>query len=247
MEHKPLAKLQTIADVKIAEPTAPMSREQRLQRWIEVLEANANRQLRPLYQIEYLSAQERREYCSNSSPLVIAYEDSVLRAEGLKSDRVGDCLAFFQITERQVHHAFCSCHVGSTFSARDAAARLRHLLPPKNLQARRLRASCNASEISSSRAKSTRQGSAQHPWADSKAHPRLGKDAGWGARRLDAFSAQPALTGGFAGLLSVSVYVIRYCKRTGCSGQVDGGDTRGSRCVSRYRSTHERREKDRQS
>jgi hypothetical protein len=132
MEHKPLAELQTIADVKIAEPTAPMSREQRLQRWIEVLEANGNRKLRSLYQIEYLSAQERREYCSNSSPLVVAYEDSVLRAEGLKSDRVGDCLAFFQITERQVHHAFCSCHVGSTFSARDAAARLRHLLPPKN-------------------------------------------------------------------------------------------------------------------
>ena len=60
MEHKPLAELQTIADVKIAEPTAPMSREQRLQRWIEVLEANGNRKLRSLYQIEYLSAQERR-------------------------------------------------------------------------------------------------------------------------------------------------------------------------------------------
>ena len=50
MEHKPLAELQTIADVKIAEPTAPMSREQRLQRWIEVLEANGNRKLRSLYQ-----------------------------------------------------------------------------------------------------------------------------------------------------------------------------------------------------
>ena len=63
MEHKPLAELQTIADVKIAEPTAPMSREQRLLRWIEVLEANGNRKLWPLYQIEYLSAEERREYC----------------------------------------------------------------------------------------------------------------------------------------------------------------------------------------
>ena len=76
MEHKALAELQTIADVKIAEPAAPMSREQRLQRWIEVLEANGDRKLRSLYQIEYLSAQERREYCSNSSPLVVAYEDA---------------------------------------------------------------------------------------------------------------------------------------------------------------------------
>ncbi len=132
MEHKALAELQTIADVKIAEPAAPMSPEQRLLRWIEVLEANASRRLSSLYEIEYLSTQERRECRSNSSPLTVAYEDSVLRADGLKGERVGDCLAFFQLTERQVHHAFCSCHVGTTFSARDAAARLRHLLPPKN-------------------------------------------------------------------------------------------------------------------
>jgi hypothetical protein len=132
MEHKPLAELQAVADVTIAEPPRPMSREERLERWIEVLEANASRKLQSLYEIEYLSARERQECRSDGSPLTVAYEDPVLRAEGLKSDRVGDCLAFFQITEREVHHAFCSCHVGTTFSGKDAAARLRHLRPPKN-------------------------------------------------------------------------------------------------------------------
>ena len=61
MEHKPLLELQAVADVKIAEPAPPMTREQRLERWIEVLEASATRRLRSLYEIEYLSSQERNE------------------------------------------------------------------------------------------------------------------------------------------------------------------------------------------
>ena len=132
MEHKPLLELQAVADVRVAEPAPPMTREQRLERWIEVLEASATRRLRSLYQIEYLSPQERNECRSHDSPLTVAYEDPVLRAEGLKSDRVGDCMGFFEITERQLHHAFCSCHVGTTFSAKDAAARLRHLVGKRN-------------------------------------------------------------------------------------------------------------------
>jgi hypothetical protein len=132
MEHKPLAELQAVADVVIAEPAPPMTRQQRLERWIEVLQANGSRTLRSLYELEYLSPHERRECRSNGSPLTVAYEDPVLRAGGLKSDRVGDCVAFFDMTERQLHNAFCSCHVGMTFSATNAAARLRHMLPQRN-------------------------------------------------------------------------------------------------------------------
>jgi len=47
MEHKPLSELETIADVKRAE-TVFLTREQRLERWIEALEAQPNRPLRPL-------------------------------------------------------------------------------------------------------------------------------------------------------------------------------------------------------
>ncbi len=128
MEHKPLSELRALADISIVEP-APMTREQRLERWIEVLEAQPSRKLRPLYEIEYLSAEDLRKSRSDGSPLSVAYEDPILRAEGLKSDHVGDCVAFFEITDRQMHHAFCSCHISMSFDAQQAAARLRQFLP----------------------------------------------------------------------------------------------------------------------
>ena len=132
MEHKPVVELQAIADVKRVETPPAMSREERLERWIDVLETNPDRRLHSLYEIEYLSRDERQNCRATNSPLTVAYEDAVLRAQGLKSDRVGDCMQFFEMTDRQMHHAFCSCHVGRNFDAKEAAQRLRALLPAKN-------------------------------------------------------------------------------------------------------------------
>jgi hypothetical protein len=120
MEHKPLSELETIADVKRAE-TVLLTREQRLERWIEALEAHPTRLLRPLYEIEYSPLDERRECRADNSPLSVAYEDPVLRAQGLRSDRLGDCMDFFGMTEGQMHYAFCSCHVGFNFKGKQAA------------------------------------------------------------------------------------------------------------------------------
>ena len=131
MEHKPLSELETIADVKRAEIVF-LTREQRVERWIEALQAQPERLLRPLYEIEYSPLDERRECRADNSPLTVAHEDPVLRAQGLQSDRLGDCMDFFSMTERQMHYAFCSCHVSSSFKAKQAAARLRHLLPSQN-------------------------------------------------------------------------------------------------------------------
>ena len=72
---------------------------------------------------------EIRAYRVENSPLTVAYEDPVLRAQGLNSDRVGDCVQFFEITDGQMHHAFCYCHVGQTLDANQAARRLRSMLP----------------------------------------------------------------------------------------------------------------------
>jgi hypothetical protein len=128
MEHKPLSELETIANVERAE-TVFLTREQRMERWIEALEAQPNRPLRPLYEIEYSPLDERRECRANNSPLTVAYEDPVLRAQGLQSDRLGDCMDFFGLTEHQMHYAFCSCHVAFNFKGKQAAERLRRLLP----------------------------------------------------------------------------------------------------------------------
>ncbi len=65
---------------------------------------------------------------ADDSPLTVAYEDPVLRAEGLASDRLGDAMDFFELNDNEAHVAFCSCHVGSSFEARFAASRVRALI-----------------------------------------------------------------------------------------------------------------------
>jgi hypothetical protein len=128
MEHKPLAELQAVADVKPIETSISMSREHRLSRWIGLLKADPERKLRSLHEIEHLTPAARRECRADDSPLSVAYDDPVLRSAGLKSDRIGDCVDFFELSDRQIHHAFCSCHVGIRLSATAAAQRLRRVL-----------------------------------------------------------------------------------------------------------------------
>ena len=128
MEHKPLVELQAIADVQSFETQTPLTRGQRLERWIAVLQADPGRKLRSLHEIEHLSAACRRECRAENSPLTVAYEDPILRLAGLSSDRVGDCTEFFEMTDKQMHHAFCSCHVGASLTGQEAAERLRHLM-----------------------------------------------------------------------------------------------------------------------
>ena len=125
MEHKPLAELQARAHVHPISLPVSISREQRLQRWFDILESDSERRLCALREIEHLSEAQRRECRADNSPLTVAYEDPILRAAGLRSDRIGDCTEFFGLNDAQVHHAFCSCHVGFTLSAGQAARRLR--------------------------------------------------------------------------------------------------------------------------
>jgi hypothetical protein len=128
MEHKPLVELQAIADVRFPETPAAMTRDQRLERWIGLLQADHERKLRSLHEIEHLPTASRRECRAENSPLTVAYEDPILRSAGLRSDCVGDCTEFFGLSDRQMHHAFCSCHVGARLTGQEAAERLRQLV-----------------------------------------------------------------------------------------------------------------------
>ncbi len=101
MEHKPRVDLQDIADLSPVESRVPMSRDERLARWVEVLERDPKRILRPLHGIEFRKPDERRTIRSDNSPLTVAYEDPVLRSEGLAGDRLGDAVDFFQLTTRR--------------------------------------------------------------------------------------------------------------------------------------------------
>src|SRR5690348_9414780 len=100
MEHKHLDQLRSVADV---EPRS-MTRQERLQRWIDILERNPHRRLNSLGEIEYQPPAERALVRANDSPLTVAFEDPVLRTEGLASDRLGDAMRFFELTEGQAHY-----------------------------------------------------------------------------------------------------------------------------------------------
>jgi len=60
--------------------------------------------------IEHLAAAERELLRVEGSPLTIAYLDPMLRAQGLSSDRIGDAMEFFQLSEREVYYLLCDCH-----------------------------------------------------------------------------------------------------------------------------------------
>ncbi len=128
MKHQSIAELTTIADVQ---PTKTvMSRCDRLERWAECLEREPQRHLRSLEGIEYGPEAQRRAARENNSPLAMAFADPVLREEGLKSDKLGDALDFFEMSQSEAHRALCSCMHGRTMQAGEVARRVRGLMTP---------------------------------------------------------------------------------------------------------------------
>jgi hypothetical protein len=125
MEHKPLDQLRSVADVRTDKPARSLSRQERIDRWIELLEREPTRRLNALDEIEYKPAAERALVRADNSPISVALADPVLRTEGLEGDRLGDALKFFEISEHQAHHALCSCLGGRTMDSAAFAQRIR--------------------------------------------------------------------------------------------------------------------------
>ena len=126
MEHQTFEQLRGVADLHPAEPR-PTTRRERLDRWAALLEAQAGTRLNALPEIEFRSRAERVMLRSENSPLTVAFADPVLRLEGLSSDRLGDGMEFFSLTEREVHTLLCSCMGGASMDAREAGRRVRKL------------------------------------------------------------------------------------------------------------------------
>lgn len=128
MEHKTLDEMKRVAQV-IPLGTAPrkMSRRERLERWATILERYEGRRLRPLMRVEFLPEQERMLLRGDDTPLTVAYQDPILRDEGLAGDRFGDALKFFDLTEREAHYLLCDCHYYGTMTPAGVAARVRSM------------------------------------------------------------------------------------------------------------------------
>jgi hypothetical protein len=128
MKHQSIAELTTIADVQRTKTV--MSRRDRLERWAECLEREPQRPLRSLDGIEYGTETQRREARENNSPLSVAFADPVLREEGLRGDKLGDALDFFEMSHGEAHRVLCSCMHGRTMQAGDVAKRVRDAVSP---------------------------------------------------------------------------------------------------------------------
>jgi hypothetical protein len=126
MEHKTLDEIRDVADVQPSWlDSRPLTKCERLERWAEALEREGGRRLKTLFEIEYVSRAERAALRADDSPLSVACGDPRLRGEGLAGDRVGDAVAFFGISEMELHNILCFCYHGETMSAAAAAVRVR--------------------------------------------------------------------------------------------------------------------------
>lgn len=130
MKHTPFAEISRVADIHPVPLKPPMTRAERLKRWAEALERDPDRVLNSIEEIEWKPEAARRYLRSDESALKVAFEDPELRAEGLASDRLGDAMAFFRLTDADAHFALCSCMYGQSMQAGVAARRVRMLACP---------------------------------------------------------------------------------------------------------------------
>jgi predicted protein tyrosine phosphatase len=122
MKYQSLEQIALEADVH---PGVGRSRRERLERWADLLERQPNRHLSTIEGTKFGSRREREAKRSDHSPLTVAFEDPVLRAEGLRGDRVGDAVEFFDLSHGEVHRLVCYCHHGRTVSPGIVAAHVR--------------------------------------------------------------------------------------------------------------------------
>jgi hypothetical protein len=126
MEHKTLDQVGRVAEVCVDRAYTPaLSRDERLARWAELLEQQPERRLNTLLETEYQTWETREAIRVANSPISVAFDDPVLRAEGLKDDSYGEARKFFDISDQQLHAIVCYCHYGATMSAEAAALRVR--------------------------------------------------------------------------------------------------------------------------
>lgn len=129
MERKTLDQVGRVAEVRIDHAlTSELSRDQRLTRWAELLEAQPERRLNTLLGTEYQSWETRETMRVSGSPISVAYDDPVLRADGMKDDSYGEAKRYFSLSDQQLHEIVCYCHYGATMAAKTAAWRIRAML-----------------------------------------------------------------------------------------------------------------------
>jgi len=125
VKHQTVDQLNAVADVHAEATYLFATRGQRLERWAQLLEQDPDRRLGALAGTEYTAPDLRDRMRASGSPITVAFEDPVFRAQGLIDDSYGEARRFFELSDWQLHEIVCHCHVGATLPARWAASRVR--------------------------------------------------------------------------------------------------------------------------
>jgi len=128
MRYERLERVRAYAAITEARP--PMTRQQRLRRWADVLKREGARPLEALRWVEFYAEPERRQLRRERSPIAFAFADPVLRAEGLAGDTLGDAQLFFGLSDDEAHRLLCDCHFQGRMTGRSAGRRIRALAQP---------------------------------------------------------------------------------------------------------------------
>jgi hypothetical protein len=137
MKHHEHDHLLTLAKIGQDVPQS-LPRDERLQRWVDLLERDPHRVLSTLRETEYQPARVRAALRCDNSALSVAFADPLLRAAGLENDTYGEARRFFQLSDDQLHDIVCFCHFGTTVSAAKTARyiRAKHIDRPAGIWAR---------------------------------------------------------------------------------------------------------------
>ena len=125
MKYRTLDELAPVAHVvPVGAGSRRTLRRQRLERLATVLD-DYQGILRLFSRVEYLPQEERQSMRTNYSPLTVAYQDPMLRQQGLSGDRIGDAMRFFDLSWHEAHHLFCDCHYVGGVTSQMVAKRVR--------------------------------------------------------------------------------------------------------------------------
>lgn len=130
MKHQTIEQLNIVADIQPDAEVLLDSRGQRLERWARLLEQDPGRRLTALAGTEYATPEVREGMRSAGSPITVAFEDPIFRAQGLMNDSYGEAKRFFELSDWQLHEVVCHCHVGAYLPSRWAASRVRAAIAP---------------------------------------------------------------------------------------------------------------------
>lgn len=111
-------------------PADMFTREARLQRWAELLEAHGERRVELLSRVEFVPRQRRDRMRRDGSAVALAFADPWLRGAGLAGDTLLEAQQFFELSDEQAHELLCDCHYLAAATGSRVSRRVRALTRP---------------------------------------------------------------------------------------------------------------------